>query len=223
MQFSWLVKNNLKRLIVFFNGWSLDEEIIGHLCSSKYDILMFYNYESLDIQESIFNELNNYDEINIISWSFGVWACSAVIEKFANLKNTIAINGTLLPIDNEKGIPERIFSLTLSTLSEKNYLKFFKNMFSNFTDADNEKLSSRDLESKKNELSQIKTLSLENKYLNNMEFFSKVIIGRKDRIIPSKNQIKFWTENNFCKIIEVEQGHYIFDMFNTWDEILDYE
>lgn len=214
MQLSWLTKNNSQKLIIFFNGWSLDENIVNHLTSLEYDVVMFYDYSDLGISESIVTEINNYNEINIIAWSFGVWACGAVINKFSNPKNVIAINGTLVPIDNEVGIPERMFNLTLSNLSENTYPKFFKNMFAQ--EADLNKLPKRTVESQRQELIQIQKLSTEKSFTQNANIFTKVFISTNDKIISAKNQLNFWGEN--IKIIKKECGHSV--PFKSWDEII---
>lgn len=200
------------KLIIFFNGWSLDENIVNHLTSYEYDVLMFYDYANLEISKETINEINNYKEINIIAWSFGVWACGNVIDKFKNLKEVIAINGTLIPIDNKFGISEKMFNLTLSNLSEKTYPKFFQNMFEG--DTNFEKLPKRDIENQKQELINIRDNSSLKPYT---KFFTKVFVGNQDKIISAKNQINFWGEDF---IVRVNKGHYIFDLFKSWDEII---
>lgn len=223
MQFSWLINDNRQRLIIFFNGWSLDGNIVKNLDSSNFDVLMFNDYSDLKIEENILDEINNYGEVNVFAWSFGVWASSCVIDKIKNLKSATAINGTLCAIDENYGIQKRIFDLTLSNFSEKNYLKFFKNMFDVFEDGYQKMLPHRTSENQKNELIQIQKQSIEKKFLNSAKFFSRVIIGMNDKIIPAKNQLNFWSEKSKAKIIQVEKGHFVFDLFSSWDEILDYE
>jgi pimeloyl-[acyl-carrier protein] methyl ester esterase len=212
MQSENLNQNNCSKLIIFFNGWSLDKNIVNHLISSNYDVIMFYDYSDLEIDENIIKAINNYEEINIIAWSFGVWACSCVIDKFKTPKNVIAINGTPVPIDDNFGIPEKIFNLTLSNLSEKNYVRFFKNMFVDKPDLS--KLPKRNVENQRQELINIKN-SLP--AIIKQELFTKVFVGIQDKIISPKNQLRFWDS---ATIIKVDKGHYIFDLFKTWDEII---
>lgn len=220
MQFTWLIKNNSEKLIIFFNGWSLDENIVNHLNSDEYDVVMFYDYDNFETLNNIISQINNYKELNVIAWSFGVWACGTTIDNFDKLKNVIAINGTLIPIDNNFGISKKMFNLTLSNLSEITYPKFFKNMFSK--EADFSKLSHRNIENQKQELVQIQELSSKNTCNENNVFFNKIIIGSQDKIISAKNQLNFWEESKSAHIIKIECGHYIFDLFKTWDEILNY-
>jgi pimeloyl-[acyl-carrier protein] methyl ester esterase len=213
----FLNKKKFDKLILFFNGWSLDENIVNHLTSDKYDVLMFYDYSDLEISQEILNKINSYDEISVVAWSFGVWACGNVINYFDNIKNAIAINGTLIPIDNNLGISEKIFNLTLTHLSEENYVRFFKNMFAGTVDLS--KISTRSIENKRQELEQIKNLSASKSCAQNTKFFNKVFISTNDKIIPAKNQLNFWGKSN-AQIIKIDGGHYIFDIFKTWDEII---
>lgn len=220
MQFSWLIKNNSEKLILFFNGWSVDERIVSHLRTSLYDVIMFNDYNNLNLPKDI--ELNHYKEINIIAWSFGVWASSSFINQLNNLKAAIAINGTLLPVDNNLGIPEKIFSFTLKTLNEKSYIEFFKNMFSEFSDDYFKKLPNRSIEDQEQELRQIHKQSKASTFYTNARFYTKAIISNQDKIIPTKNQSEFWTKNNCNKIIYVDKGHCIFDLFKNWEDIINY-
>lgn len=223
MQFSWLIKNNRQKLIVFFNGWSLDKNIVKNLGSTGFDVLMFNDYSDLNIEEKVLSDINSYSEVNVIAWSFGVWASSCVLDKIKNLKSATAINGTLCAIDDTYGINKRVFDLTLLNFSEKNYLRFFKNMFDVFKDDYQKMIPKREANNQKNELTLIQKQSFENIKLDNAKFFSRVIIGMNDKIIPAKNQLNFWMDKSTAKIIQVEKGHFIFDLFSSWDEILDYE
>lgn len=216
MKSNWLIKNNSKKIILFFNGWSLDENIVKHLTSSEYDVLMLSDYSNLDLNLSILKEIYEYKEINIIAWSYGVWACGNIIELFKNPNNVIAINGTLLPIDNNFGISEKMFNLTLSNLSEKNYPRFFQNMFE--TNADLNKMPQRNIENQKQELESIQRLCMQKDISKNKNFFTKIFVGLKDKIIPAKNQIAFWGAN--IDPVKVNSGHYMFDTFKNWGEII---
>lgn len=216
MKSNWLIKNNSKKLILFFNGWSLDENIVKHLTSSEYDVLMLFDYSNLDLNLSILKEIYEYEEINVIAWSYGVWAYGSVLDIFKNLKNVVAINGTLLPINNDFGISERMFNLTLSNLSEKNYPRFFQNMFEG--EGDLYKMPQRNIEDQRQELKSIQRLCAQKDISKNKTFFTKVFTGLKDKIIPAQNQINFWGGN--IDIIKVNTGHYMFDLFSNWDEII---
>lgn len=221
--------NPNNKLILFFNGWSLDENMVKHLASVESDVLMFFDYADLEISQETLDKINSYQEINVIAWSFGVWACSKVINNFNNLNNIVTINGTPIPIDNRYGIPEGLFNLTLANLSEKTYTLFFKNMFKDRKDMDITKLPNRTIENQRNELIQIKKLSSENNIpkdviLDSALNFSptKIIVSVNDRIVSPKNQINFWSLKNNAPLVEIDEGHCVLNLFNKWEDILDY-
>ncbi len=223
MKNSWLSKNDSEKLILFFNGWGMDCNIVKHLNPSCYDVLMFNEYYSTDIDTGTIETINNYKEVNVISWSFGVWASSFIIDKINNLKSVIAINGTLKPIDDYEGIAEKILNLTLKNFSEENYKKFFSNMFYDKNKINFEKSSTRDFKELLEELKLIKKMYSYNQYSDKTAFFNKVFISNKDKIFSPKNQINFWSKNEDTKKIMLDDGHYIFDLFNNWEEIIVYE
>ena len=111
MKYKWLNKNNNQKLIVFFNGWGMDENVVKHLDTEDYDVLMFYDYNTLD-SDFDFSLINNYRQKNIIAWSMGVMvaACLAPLLDFSQGEETCtAINGTLKPIDAEYCIHPKIY------------------------------------------------------------------------------------------------------------------
>ena len=109
MKYKWLNINQNNKVIVFFNGWGMDESVVHHLDFSDYDVLMFYDYNNLDTNFD-FNSLDKYKNKSLIAWSMGVMVATLFNQKYTS---ATAINGTLKPIDNEFGIPQRIYDLTI--------------------------------------------------------------------------------------------------------------
>ena len=118
-----------------------------------------------------------------------------------------AINGTLKPIDNNYGIPERIYNLTLNKFNKTTAENFIKNMF----DFDMEiPVIHRHLENQKSELATLKN------YCAKPDFtYDRVIISDNDRIIPTKNQCAFWNIKP-----NIKSGHSPFHLFTKWSELL---
>ena len=48
MKYKWLNRENNDKLIVFFNGWGMDECVVKHLYPDDYDVLMFFDYTTLE-------------------------------------------------------------------------------------------------------------------------------------------------------------------------------
>lgn len=203
MKYKWLNKKQNENLIVFFNGWGMDESVIKHLEPEEYDVVMFYDYNDLKTDFE-FSLLKNYNNVHLAAWSMGVMTATLFDIKY---NSATAINGTLFPIHNEFGIPERIYDLTLKGFNEKGAKRFIQNMFDEECELPQ---VDRDIENQKNELSALKT------YSGNTDFkYSKVLISKNDKIIPTKNQCTFWNiEPN------LEGGHCPFLQFKKWSELL---
>lgn len=203
MEYKWLNRKQNKKLIVFFNGWGMDESVVSHLTPGDYDVLMFYDYNTLNTDFN-FSLMNEYEKRYLVSWSMG--AMTATLFNI-DYDSSTAVNGTLSPIDNSYGIPEKIYDLTLKGFSEKGAQRFIKNMFD--TECELPEIK-RDFENRKSELAALK------KYKANENFkYTKVFISDNDKIIPTKNQTAFWGKEPNLK-----SGHCPFLLFKNWEELL---
>lgn len=211
MQFKWLKKENNKKLIVFFNGWGMNETPVQHLNSEDFDILMLYDYRNVDFDLGQF-DFDKYAEKYLICWSMGVYSANLFKDELKNFDKKIAINGTNKVIDDDFGIPKKIYKVTVKFLNADSLDKFIKNMF------DGGKLNpnitiTRTLEELKDEL-----ISIQNIELNDELKFDKAIISSNDRIIPTKNQLNFWQNKAEYKLIN--STHCPFDTLNSWRDII---
>lgn len=198
MKYKWLNKENNNKLIIFFNGWGMDESIVKHLEFGCYDVIMFYDYNDLNIDLNI---ISGYDTKYLTAWSMGVMIASKFNIEYAS---KTAINGTLKPIDDKYGILPKIYDLTIKRLDVN---KFMKQMFEQ---GENIPEINRNYENQRKELEAIKT------YSANLDFkYNKVIISSNDKIIPTSAQVRFWniTPN-------IEAGHCPFYHYKTWGELL---
>ena len=207
MKYKWLNKKQNKKLIIFFNGWGMDENIVSHLGCDDFDVLMFFDYNTLN-SDFDFEKLETYQEKHLLAWSMGVMIGSIFVDKIGTINNSIAINGSLKPIDEDFGIHPKIYDLTIKGFNEKGREKFIKSMFSKDSDFTCE--SSRKISEQHSELIALK------EYKSNENFkYNKVLISDEDKIIPTKSQVKFWNiEPNF------ESGHCPFLQFSKWSELL---
>ena len=203
MKYKWLNKENNDKIILFFNGWGMDECVVKHLLADDYDILMFYDYNSLDTDFD-FNVLNNYSNKYLVAWSMGVMTASLFDIQYTS---KTAVNGTLKPIDDRFGIPKRIYKLTLKGFSPKGAERFIKSMYNDVTEYI---YPQRDFENQKSEL---KALT---HYNSNQDFkYDRIILSSDDKIIPTKNQVEFWgIEPN------IKSGHAPFILLKKWSELL---
>lgn len=208
MKYKWLNRENNKNLIIFFNGWGMDENIVKHLAYEDYDVLMFYDYNTIDTDFN-WDLLNIYIEKNIIAWSMGVMIASKLASNtvfFNKEGSNTAINGTLRPIDEKFGIHPRIYDLTIKGFNEKGREKFVKSMF----DGDFVNSCSRNIENQRSELVALKNYKSDDSFK-----YDKVLISDNDKIIPTKSQVAYWgIEPN------LKAGHCPFFQFKKWRELL---
>lgn len=205
MKYKWLSKNNSDKLIIFFNGWGMDDLIVSHLEAKDYDVVVLYDYNDL----SLHIDLSSYCEKHILAWSMGVMV--ATMFDFENVKTKTAICGTPFTVDDEFGIPEKIYKLTLNTFSEKTVHKFMGRMF--IENPNIEKFTNRKIESLKTELEKM------SEYKPNLNYkYTNALIADSDVIISSKNQKKYWGDGVNIRIIK--SGHCPFRLYKNWSELI---
>ena len=72
MKSSWLnFDDKNKELIVFFNGWGFDEDVVRTLDAKDFDVIVIYDYQNLDFDFSHIN-FKKYEKKHLICWSMGV-------------------------------------------------------------------------------------------------------------------------------------------------------
>jgi biotin synthesis protein BioG len=208
MKYKWLNKKNNKKLIIFFNGWGMDESIVKHLNPEDFDILMFYDYNNLKTDFD-FNLLNNYSKKNLIAWSMGVMVATcfspSLVLHLVDGTST-AINGTLKPIDPEFGIHPKIYDLTIKGFNEKGRKRFIDSMFNKTIDIN----CNREIDEQHSEL-----IALKNYKTDKTIEYNKILISDNDKIIPTKSQVSFWGIQPNLK-----GGHCPFFQFKKWSELL---
>ena len=178
-----------EKLILFFNGWGMDEGVISHLDAEGFDLCIFYHYDNDFSFDADLTE--GYKKVYLIAWSMGVWAAS------------------------------RTFKGTIDNFSERNKQKFDRRMLSSKEDFERLKTieHKRTLENQLSELKVIYDLAIDTQE-EILDFsFDKIIVGTKDFIFPTKNQINFWSEKTNIK--EIEASHFPFFLYKKWSEIID--
>lgn len=210
MKYKWLNKEDSNnKLLLFFNGWGMDENVVKHLDREDYNVLMFYDYNSLETDFD-FKSLDTYQEKNLIAWSMGVMVATNFIKYLSKISHSVAINGTLKPIDIKFGIHPKIYDLTIKGFNETGKEKFINSMFENNISPSSIFPISRTLEEQVSELIAIKN------YQSDKSFkYNKILISDNDKIIPTKTQVAFWgIEPN------LKGGHCPFLQFKKWSELL---
>lgn len=194
------------KLILFFNGWGMDENIVSHL-----EIPINYTLKVINFPYNFDNTiLSQYDDIIFIGWSFGSYYLTKyVIENNIKSNKIISLNSTPETI-GKNGISEGVFKLTLDTLTPDTLQKFYENMGIDNTFSQAKK-NFKDI---KNELQYFK-----DNYVPLKNIFTHAFIGKKDKIIPASRQKKYF-EANKVVITEFLCGHYPFSVIKSWSALI---
>lgn len=204
--------NHSNELILFFNGWSTDENPFNPVASSR-DILFVSDYSGLIPNFGI--DMNKYEKKILIAFSAGVFMAAYLKNLLPDLDLKIAVNGTFHMLDEKKGIPKETFKM-MEEITLENVLEIRKRFINKpkHYDKFNKNQPNRDLESCMGELALLKKYFTQSAFLN----YDKVIIGKNDKIIPYENQIRAWKGHE--NIIKIEDGHFLFYNFKDFDELI---
>ncbi|MDV6198858.1 DUF452 family protein [Campylobacter jejuni] len=203
MKYEFLCKNpDSKKFIVAFGGFASHPSHFSHLKSDK-NVILFYDYENFDLN---FN-FKAFDELFLIAFSMGVCVANRLLKEL-NFKQKIAINGTNLGIDKSKGIHPTIFKKTLQNFKLEHFkealFKERKSLAKDFIFKDEKAL--------KIELEKLFDFALTKQEENLL--WDKVYSSKEDEIFPP-NALK----NSFKNLIFLDEPHFAFFDFKTWDEI----
>lgn len=216
MRIEWLNKKGGRLVAVFFNGWGMDARAVAHL-TTEMDVVMCYDYR--DINELAFPSFKEYEEVYVVAWSMGVWVASNLVPRMMlQPSKLIALNGTERPVNDEYGIPVKIYELTERGMSEKGRAKFLQRMLDGVEEWKRFERNKpeRAIEEVCEELTAIR---IQSTAMHDELQWDKVYISDKDVIFPMLNQQNWWQER--CKDIQIiSGGHYPFYQFTTWEEII---
>lgn len=199
-----------KRLILFFAGWGMDEKPFVSLVKPGYDIMLVYDYRNSMFDMSL---LDGYDEICVLAWSLGVWHADRFLVENPQLPITrcIAINGTLNPIDDTEGIPERIYDMTSALPNEAALAKFYRRICGSQSAMEKlmPVLPQRDVNELRDELVAIRR-RLKGGRLTDTSRWDEIYLSDSDQIFPFQNMSKAW-ENAGGRVRVLHGCHHAID------------
>jgi len=216
MNTKWLKRENEAALVLFFNGWGMDEAAVAHLDCSGVDVLMLNDYrEPLVLDENV----EKYNRLYVVAWSLGVWAAAQVLSKQSFVMDkAIALNGTLLPMDDREGIPLLVLQRTMENWSEDANRRFWSRVMGGFAVGKEhlDKCGQRTIENQQQELREI---------IDNLQedavrdyAFDVALIGKKDMAFPYENMQRYW--KNRVRTVSVDIPHYPFLYLLSWKQII---
>ncbi len=194
------------RLMLIFSGWASDERLFPISSDTEKDICVCSDYRTLEWDMEIFRP---YKEIEVMAWSMGVFVANKLLlGRRLPVVRAVAINGTLYPCHDEKGIPVAIYTGTEKNLTEGNLLKFYRRMCNRANDFENflKFNFAFSIPELQDALQNIRMTQEREPFLSDKNIFTEVVIGLSDRIFPPENQKRAWA--NFPDIRLEEIGHY---------------
>lgn len=186
----FIKKENNPALLLFFAGWGADDSLFELPAETGYDYLLCYDYRNLDFDYTL---LQGYSSIRLLAWSMGVWVASQVLQgKDFPYQMKLAVNGTLLPIDDGQGIPEAVFSGTLARFSEQTLVRFRRRMCGSVEEV--KAFLAHHPYRSAGELREELAALAETVARSDMPCFlwDKAVVGLRDKIFLADNQMSFW-------------------------------
>ncbi len=220
--FIWFGKEKPKKLIVFFAGWSFDYNSFRCIKSEDYDVLMIYDYNDLTVPQELKN-LSGYSEKHLVAWSMGVYVAYKLKALFQEFDSRIAVNGTVTPIDDNYGIPDKIFGLTLKHARKGLEGKFYQNVFNNEDEYETFNIMpiKRSIDNRVSELENLQRLIKNDKDTGYVKFYDWAAVGCNDKIIPPVNQVASHEKNGVPVYQILDVGHFPFFSYCVdWNDVL---
>ncbi len=214
-----LQNNGSDNLILFFCGWGMDENPFSVLKSSC-DVLYVYDYVTPDFPEFDFSK---YKSIKLLSFSYGVYAGAiAKLPDDLKLDTRVAINGTLIPVDDKYGVPVRQFELT-EKMDSQTVVKFRQRLFGGEKAQQHFEIFEAHLPQRSAQSCTEELLGMK-KYVPQIptpqKTFDKIYVAKHDRCVPTRNQLNFWQKVGVNNIIELETGHFPFYNYEKLEDLL---
>lgn len=200
-------------LILFFNGWGMDHTRFVEWTCGPYDVLAVHDFA----QMGELPDLSGYTRIHLVAWSLGIWVAAKMLSDCkicGPLSTSLAINGTLNPIDAQDGIPPEIFDGTIENWEDVRAREKFGLRVSGTTDL----LTLRPPENQHAELVAMHQLIKASPQPQNI--FSTALISTRDRIFPPASQRRFWSRCQGVTIIEKPLIHDPFVGLHSWEVVL---
>jgi biotin synthesis protein BioG len=217
MKQQYIIKEGKGRLILFFAGWGMDAEAFADYHPGGCDFAVCYDYgdDAFDV-----GRVEGYDDACVVGWSMGVWMAAHVLTKAGITPGrAIAVNGTMHPVDGERGIAPEIFRGTLDGLCEATLMKFRRRMCGGAAGykvfmANEPK---RSVESLRTELAAIGRMYAEGDEAAQVFRWDEAVVGDSDAIFPTAAQQRAWSEAGVT-MTPVSAPHYKEEIFRHYLE-----
>ncbi len=121
MRTRWLALEGGAELTLVFGGWALGAAPFATLKGAT-DVLFVDDYR--DLADDLI-QTRDYDQVRLLGFSFGVASAAHwLADSSLSLSHSVAVNGTLYPADEERGIAPDLVEATASGLSTPSFARF---------------------------------------------------------------------------------------------------
>lgn len=202
MKVQKLASPGSKKCLLFLAGWGMDPTPFADLPSPGNDVLLCYDYRDMRLG-SLPELLAAYDEVHLIAWSMGVWVGARLFEGQAErFASSTAINGTLYPIDDRRGLDEKGYRRMLNNFSETGLVKFYGEMFSDQLEL-HRFCRVRPQRTTKDIHQELALLHEAYQGLSPApDIYQRKIVGGQDRIFSARNQVRAWGRDG-CETMRI--------------------
>lgn len=208
MNHVWLKQSReTTRVIVVFGGWAMGSDVLSSLEGTS-DIIFVSDYRDLS---KALPDLSAYAHRSLVAWSFGIASyCHWQNENADVFDRKIAINGSMTPVDRERGIPPQVMQKTIDTLSHDSFQIFLMRAY-------NGKVPQQtiDVSARKAEL-----IAVLERGDAPSQTWDRIWLSTKDRIFPLANMERAWAAQSDA-IRRIEAPHMPFAQWKNWNEICD--
>lgn len=218
-----------QRYLIFFQGWSFQENFFKHEIASTtimtiaypYDLTveivedtLYFKYTDINLGKEIVQIVPGDSEIIFMGWSFGVFYLNQFLDKYPLLTRypNYGINGNPQMLGGKYGIMSKMFTNTLEGLNRETKILFDRNC--GYYEATN--YSDEAIVQFRQEL-----IAFQEEFtkLDPRNHIQHLLIGSGDRILPAKRQLKYAEEYQLKHVI-VDAPHYIFDKYTLIEAII---
>ena len=214
MKFTWQQRTGSARLLLFFHGWSMDDTVFTADGGDGADILICFDYTDRKSAPDWRELGRRYGAIDLAAWSLGVWAAAAMLAGSGlNFRRSVAINGSLRPLNADFGIAPAIFNGTAEHWHEETARRnFYRRTGCGMA------IPRRSWEEQQRELRMLAAAIAGSAMPENC--FRTAVIGGRDRIFGAGNLRRFWDMQDGVRIRELpELPHWPFAGCRRFNEL----
>ncbi len=192
-------------LLIFFNGWAMDERPFVSLWPQGMRIAMLFDYRDLTLPELP----SVRGRTLVLAWSLGVYAALYHLEILPS--RIVFLAGTGVFKDRLYGIDPRVLDLTLAALKEKGYPvleRFYRRMFAK-EDSYRRFWANPPQRELAEVIEELEAAGSFPALFPEIPPEARVLIPEKDDIIPCSAQERFW-EKAKGSFVRFPEGHFPF-------------